>query len=101
TLAEGFVPCRQGLFTDNIVAFRSDEVVTTVNIGPATAPETFTFARNWWSCLDDSSRSTPALPVVETDGIVGEAPRFHDPEAGWLSLREDSPAQQVGADAAQ
>jgi len=97
TRAAGFVPSRRGVFTDNLVAFRSDEVATTVNVGPATAPETFTFARNWWYCLDHPARSSPTLPVPETGGVVGQDPRFRDAEAGDLSLSPDSPAQRVGA----
>ena len=35
---------------------------------PATAPRTFTFARNFWFCLDVPARSRPTLPVEETAG---------------------------------
>ncbi len=98
TRAEGFVACRNGVFTDNIVAFRSDEVATTVNIGPATAPETFTFARNWWYCLDRPTESQPTLPTPETDGAIGVNPRFRHPEEGDFRLQPESQARQVGAD---
>jgi len=51
TTAAGFVACRNGRFTDNIVAFHSSQWSSGgVNIGPNTAPGTFQFARNWW-CL--------------------------------------------------
>jgi len=92
-----FVPSRNGKFTDNIIAFRSDEVVDTVNIGPDTAPETFTFARNFWYCLDDPGKSSPTLPSPESDGTYGEDPLFHDAEKGDLRLKPDSPAQNAGA----
>ena len=94
-----FVPCRNGQFTDNIIAFRSDEVVTTVNIGPATAPETFKFARNFWYCLDDSAESKPALPTPEANGTYGKDPLFHDAEIGDLRLKPYSPARKMGAHA--
>ncbi len=87
-----FVPSRNGQFTNNIIAFRSDEVATTVNIGSATAPETFKFARNFWYCLDDPARSEPSLPTPESGGIYGKNPLFLDAEKGDLRLKPDSPA---------
>src|SRR5262249_22256861 len=68
TTAAGFVPCRNGVFTDNIVAFRTGDLATTVNIGVGTAPETFQFARNWWYCIDNPAASTPTLPTAEVGG---------------------------------
>ena len=100
TTLEGFVPSRGGVFTDNIVAFRSDEWVQGgVNIGPGTAPKTFTFARNFWCCIDDPTASRPALPTEETDGVYGTDPLFQDAEAGDLRLQSGSPALRAGAEA--
>ncbi len=97
TTSPGFVPSRNGVFTDNIIAFRSDELSTTVNIGPNTAPQTFQFARNWWYCLNDPSRSTPSLPTLETGGVYGIDPRLVNAEAGDLRLQPGSPAANYGA----
>ena len=48
---------------DNLVVFRSDRWAEGgVNVGAGTASETFTFARNWWYCLDQPTRSRPQLP---------------------------------------
>jgi hypothetical protein len=91
-----FVPSRNGQFIDNIIAFRSDEVAATVNIGPDTAPETFKFARNFWYCLDDPARSSPDLPTPESDGIYGIDPQFRNAEEGDLKLKADSPARKMG-----
>lgn len=100
TTAEGFVPCRRGEFTDNIVVFRSDEWFEGgVNIGPHTAPQTFRFARNFWYCLDRPERSRPSLPVEEQEGVYGKDPLLRDPERGDLRLRPESPARRAGADA--
>ncbi len=96
-----FAPSRNGQFTDNIIAFRSDEVATTVNIGSATAPETFKFARNFWYCLDDPDNSKPDLPTAESDGIYGKNPLFRDAEKGDLRLKSDSPAHKMGVEALQ
>lgn len=96
TREPGFVPCRNGVFTDNIVVYRSDQWSEGgVNIGPATAPETFRFARNVWYC-EDRPTLGPTLPTAETDGLVGEDPLLADPEAGDFSLREGSPAEGRG-----
>ena len=70
--APGFVACRNGQFTDNVIVFESSRWSEGgVNIGAGTAPETFTFARNWWYCADQPERSRPKLPTTETDGVYG------------------------------
>lgn len=98
--AAGFVPCRNGQFTDNLVAFHSSQwSAGGVNIGGNTAPATFQFARNWWYCLDDPPRSRPSLPVTETAGVYGRSPQFLNAAAGDLRLHSESPARAVGAEA--
>ena len=92
----GFVPCRNGHFTDNLIAFRSDEMAVPVNVGPGTAPETFTLARNAWYCLDAPERSRPRLPIAEADGVYGVDPRFRDAERGDLRTRPDGTALRAG-----
>ena len=100
TRAPGFVPSRNGEFSDNIVVFRSDEWAEGgVSIGPHTAPQTFTFARNFWYCLDAPQRSRPTLPTEEVGGVYGEDPLFRDAERGDLRLQPDSSARKVGAEA--
>lgn len=101
TTAPGFVPCRNGVFEDNIILFRSDHWFEGgVNVGPNTAPDTFRFARNVWYCEDRPDRSAPALPTPETDGVVGKDPLLRDPLAGDFRLKEGSPAAGKGATAA-
>jgi hypothetical protein len=97
TTEPGFVPSRNGVFTDNIVAFRTDELSTAVNVGPNTAPETFTFARNWWYAINNPAQSTPSLPVAETNGTYGVDPQFVNAAGGDFHLQPGSPASAVGA----
>lgn len=95
--ARGFVPCRNGRFTDNIVVFRSDRWASGgINIGPDTAPETFEFERNVWYCSDQPSVGAPRLPTRERDGLVGLNPQLADPEKGDFTLQPDSPAAGRG-----
>jgi hypothetical protein len=96
TTAPGFVPSRNGVFTDNLIVFRSDELADAVNTGPHTAPETFRFARNWWYCLDNPARSRPTLATAEENGVVGQDPRLTAPEKGDLRTRSGSPAAKYG-----
>ena len=97
TTEPGFIPCRNGRFTDNIVVFESHETSTTVNVGPGTLPRTFVFARNFWYALDDPLLSHPSLPVDEVDGVYGLDPMFVDPEKGDFRLKPGSPAEGKGA----
>ena len=97
TTAPGFVPSRNGVFEDNIVAFRSDEITGAVNVGSNTAPETFRFARNWWYNIASPSQSIPSLPTLEVGGTYGIDPQFVDPVNDDFHLRPGSPASGVGA----
>jgi hypothetical protein len=61
-------PSHDGLFEDNLVVL-GDGVAVMLNIGPATAPETFRFRRNAWY----SRRGRPPqLPTPETDPVSGQ-----------------------------
>ncbi len=80
----GFAPCRNGRIVENLIAFRSVEMSTAINVGAGTAPDTFELAGNAWYCLDDPARSRPPLPIAEREGIHGDDPRFRDAEGGDL-----------------
>jgi len=86
-----FVPCRQGVFTDNVILFRSDRWSGGgVNIGGSTAPGTFTFSRNWWHGTDRPDRSRPRLPVEESDGRYGQGPDAGKDAAGAGAWKDDT-----------
>ncbi len=100
TRVEGFVPSRNGIFEDNLIVFRSDAWASGgLNIGDATAPATFRFARNFWFCSDRPDRSRPTLPTAESNGNYGVDPLLKDPAKGDFGVRAGSPAQRVGAHA--
>ncbi|MCU0865638.1 MAG: right-handed parallel beta-helix repeat-containing protein [Planctomycetes bacterium] len=92
-----FVPCRSGVFTDNLIVRSGSDGVA--NIGPDTAPESFTFARNFWFRSDAPERSVPRLPVPEQQPAGGRDPGFVDAARFDLRLRPDSVARGHGADA--
>jgi hypothetical protein len=88
-----FAPSGDNTVVDNIVVFSRDLVGTVVNIGPDTAPETFTFSNNLWYAQDSPDQSDPGLPVAEQGGIVGVDPAL----AADLTIAADSPAAGAGA----
>ncbi|MBC7327319.1 right-handed parallel beta-helix repeat-containing protein [bacterium] len=94
---DGFLPCRNGVFRNNLVVFRSDEWFEGgVNIGPNTEPKSFRFIDNWWFCLDSPSLK-PNLPSPEIGGVYGVDPMLKDPERGNFDVKKESPARNVGA----
>ena len=95
----GFVPSRKGVFTDNVIVFRTDEWSMAANVGGGTEPKSFQIARNWWYALDRPERSRPELPVAEDGGTYGKDPQLVDPAKGDLRLRPESPARKAGAEA--
>jgi hypothetical protein len=88
TKSPGFVPSRNGEFTDNVIIFDSGKWSEGgVNIGGGAAPETFKFARNWWYCADRPERSTPKLPTAEIEGTYGKEPAEAKGKAGADALK--------------
>jgi hypothetical protein len=95
---DGFIPCRDGRFVNNVVVFRKADLSTYVNVGPNTAPETFTFSHDLWHCLDDAGFTGPSLPVVEAGGTYQEDPLFAAPalSGGDFHVGRGSPAAGAG-----
>ena len=60
-----FQPSHGGVFEHNLIVYDA-RVRVFVNVGPRTAPETFTFRENVW--LDAEGCRRPTLPVAERDG---------------------------------
>ena len=87
-----FLPSGNNTVINNLFYFERGNLSTYVNIGPDTAPETFTFSNNLWYAHDDAAQSQPILPVTETDGVVGEDPTFQDFAGGDYHLQSGSPA---------
>ncbi len=95
-----FVPCRNGVVTDNIFAFHSSEWNSGgVNIGGGTTPATFRFARNHWFCIDQPGRSEATLPSAEEGGTRGSDPQFTDMDKLDLRLKAGSALKGRGAEA--
>ncbi|HEV7403312.1 MAG TPA: right-handed parallel beta-helix repeat-containing protein [Chthoniobacteraceae bacterium] len=99
TPREDFTPCRNGRIEDNLIVFKSNWYEGGINVGPKTAPETFTFARNLWYCVDAPAKSTPVLPTKERDGVIGWDPGFANPAQGDFTVPAGSPAHGKGAGA--
>ncbi len=78
TTAEGFPPCRDGVFERNLIVYDGREVREAVNVGPNTSPESFRFGENLWFRIDRPEASRPRLPADDRDGIYGVNPRLPD-----------------------
>ena len=74
TKEEGFAPCRNVVISGNTFVFQRSKVRDEINIGPDTAPETFTFENNRWFAEDKPGDSKPKLPVAEKGGSYGVRP---------------------------
>lgn len=88
---DGFQQCGNNSFVNNIVVTSSTQPA--VNIGPNTAPETFTFSHNLWFNPSNSAWSGPNTPVNEPGRILGQDPLFADSE---YHLTANSPARAAG-----
>jgi hypothetical protein len=102
TVREDFTPSRNGHIENNIIVFNSRNWYEGgVNVGPGTAPQTFTFTGNVWYCVDNPAKSTPHLPAAEKDALIGRDPLFVDPSHHDFSLQPSSPARGKGHTAFQ
>ncbi|WP_165250430.1 right-handed parallel beta-helix repeat-containing protein [Paludisphaera soli] len=91
TREPGFVPCRNGRFEGNLIVYRGDELREVVNVGDATAPETFVLSGNAWYAQDAPDRGRPKLPVPEAGGVYGVEPHFVDAANGDFRLDPKHP----------
>ena len=92
-----FEPCGYNSFRNNIV-FIDDRVTVECNIGPNTAPETFTFSDNLWFHSENPGWPGPQLPVDDADHIVGADPLFQDVASENFNIAATSPAIGEGQD---
>ncbi len=98
TTADGFVPCRNGAFQQNVIVFRSDELRSAVNVGPGTEPKSFRFVHNAWFCADapKTTAGRLRLPVPEKNGTYGADPNLRDPERGDFTFVRKGPMRGLG-----
>lgn len=90
-----FLPCGNNSFVNNIV-WIGDNLSTTVNIGPNTAPETFFFAANLWYNEDNANWPGPILPAPQAAPLLNVDPLFADPANDDFSIPPNSPAAGAG-----
>lgn len=80
TTGARFVPSRNGRFVNNLIVFRVADVrPNEYNVGPDTAPETYTFGSNLWYALDAPDWPGPNADgpgITEVGSIVGMDPRL-------------------------
>ncbi len=87
-----FEPAGEGQVVNNLFSFSRRQLATDVNIGPNTAPQTFTFSHNLWYAWDQPERSRPNLPVEESGAVIGRDPGL---DASY-AIGPNSPAVAAG-----
>lgn len=97
TTGDAFLECGDNSFINNIVVVGTAASNPTINIGPNTRPETFTFRNNLWYDINDASWAGPNVPVSEPGRILGSNPRLFSPSSFDFTLHDDSPAIGAGA----
>lgn len=91
-----FEPCGFNTFRNNII-YKNNNVSTDCNIGPDTAPETFTLSNNLWYNYQNAGNSDPnSLPVTDVDNIIGSDPLMNDPAQEDFVIPVNSPATGQG-----
>jgi len=93
---EGMLACGNNSFYNNIVYLGNAAANPTMNIGPNTAPDTFTFSNNLWYNSENSNWGGPNLPVEEVEEIIGEDPLFINFASQNYKLQVLSPAKAQG-----
>lgn len=86
-----FFPCGQNTFRNNII-YIDDRVIVECNIGPDTAPETFTFSNNLWYHSEEQGWPGPDLPANDVNNIIQQDPGFIDADTENFHLHTNSPA---------
>lgn len=86
-----FEKCGNNRFENNLIYF--GEISTETNIGPNTAPETFSFKNNFWFKYNNLNWQGPNIPVVDANQIIGLDPLFEDISQFNLKLKPESPAK--------
>lgn len=98
TTEPGFVPCRNGIISNNLIVFDSSRWAEGgVNVGTRVDAKSFRFERNHWFCADRPDRSQPQLPSEKEGGVHGIDPQFQNQAQLDLRVKPGSPAQDKGA----
>lgn len=90
-----FLPCGHNSFRNNIVVL-SNANPTAINIGPNTAPQTFTFSNNLWYHADNPNWAGPNTPVAEPNRVLNQDPLLQDPVNENFAIPPASPAAGRG-----
>jgi hypothetical protein len=86
TQSPDFPPCSGGIFENNIILVRDPKTI--INIGNGTAPETFTFRRNYW--FGPVPLTPSMLPPGEVDSAIGRVPNGIPSGVGELAYWQES-----------
>jgi hypothetical protein len=93
---DGFLPCGQNAFVNNICYVNNSNPNAIVNVGGNTAPETFLFSNNLWYNLENQNWGGPNTPANNDMAIIKQNPLFEDSGNKNYNISELSPAFMKG-----
>lgn len=90
-----FVPCRGGIFENNLVVYDPARVSMSTNVGQGTDPKTFLFRGNAWASMAGRGRIRHEIAVTDDKTLARVA--FEDEAAGDLRIKSGSQGSMAGA----
>lgn len=90
-----FLPCSNNSFRNNII-YLDSKVSTETNIGPNTAPETFTYSNNLWYHSTNTNWGGPYTPVPDMNALIQQNPQFQNINLFQFQIGSNSPAKAKG-----
>ncbi|MFN3151154.1 right-handed parallel beta-helix repeat-containing protein [Bremerella sp.] len=97
TTEPGFVPCRKGIFRNNVVQIKKEQASQIVNVGPNTSPDTFQLEGNaWFATNGQISQRELRLPVEEKAGIYNIDPQLEGTKGGMKVATSGQLSGRVG-----
>lgn len=90
-----FVPCRGGIFENNLVVYDPARVSMSTNVGQGTEPKTFLFRGNAWASMTGRGRIRHEIPVTN-DKTLAKVD-FENEATGDLRLKSVLQGSMAGA----
>lgn len=93
---DGFLPCGDNAFVNNICYINNSNPNAVVNVGGNTASEKFLFRNNLWYNFENVNWSGPNTPANKDNSIMLKNPLFTDYGNNDFNISDKSPAFMKG-----